>query len=73
MKKPYRVTAYREYGIARLNGHVVGNFCWYWQANVVSWIWHHLFGFSCNTWKANNETSNVEVSGRPHHETNKER
>ena len=59
MKKPYRVTAYREYGIARLNEHVVGNFCWYWQANVVSWIWHHLFGFSCNTWKANNETSNA--------------
>lgn len=57
-KKPYKVTAYRTYGIARLNPHVVGNYRWYWQANFVSWIWHYMFGFSCNTWKLEGAPTN---------------
>jgi hypothetical protein len=53
MKKTYQVTAYRQYGTARLNEHVVGNYRWYWQANFVSWLWYYIFGYSCNTWKLN--------------------
>lgn len=49
----YRVTAYREYGIAQYGYRVVGFYRWYWQANIISWIYHYIFGFSCNTWKKN--------------------
>lgn len=39
-------------------GHRIGPlygafFRWYWQANLASFIWHHLFGYQCNTWKFN--------------------
>lgn len=51
--KPWRVTRYAAHWYW---GHRTGpvyfaDFRWYWQANVVSFIWHHLFGYSCNTWK----------------------
>lgn len=47
----YRVTAYREYGIAQTGYRVVGYYRWYWQANIVSWMYFHILGMSCNTWK----------------------
>lgn len=50
---PWRVTRYRSHWYW---GHRIGPlygafFRWYWQANLVSFIWHHLFGYQCNTWK----------------------
>lgn len=49
-KGTYRVTAYHEYGIAQISRHHF-DFRWYWQANAVSFLLHHLLGYSCNTWK----------------------
>lgn len=53
--KPYRVTAYCRVGFdgAKIGEFVVGNFRWYWQANLVSWIFHNILGYGCNTWKKN--------------------
>lgn len=53
MNKPWRVTRYRAhwYWGYRIGPVWGANFRWYWQANVVSWIWHHLGGYSCNTWR----------------------
>jgi hypothetical protein len=51
--KPWRVTAHRlgYWGnVTRL--FVVGDFRWYWQANAVSWFYHHVLGYGCNTWRA---------------------
>lgn len=50
---PWRVTRYRAhwywgYRVGPVHGAF---FRWYWQANAVSFIWHHLLGYSCNTWK----------------------
>ena len=51
--KPYRVTAYRSYGIIRYKCITVGDYKYYWQANAVSWFYYHVLGFNCNTWKNN--------------------
>lgn len=51
--KPWRVTAYRthpRYGVV-WKCFLVGDYRWYWQANIVSFIYHHLFEYGCNTWK----------------------
>lgn len=46
-KKPYRVSFYRfEIGPS----YHAGDYRWYWQANLVSWVRHHLLGQGCNTW-----------------------
>lgn len=50
-KDTYRVDAWREYGIAKIRWRVVGYYRWYWQANMASFLVHHLRGFSCNTWR----------------------
>lgn len=63
---PWRVTRYRahQYWGYRI-GPVYGAFFrWYWQANMVSWIYHHLFGWSCNTWIRNAATKAAEEA--PH-------
>lgn len=46
--KPYRVTAYRYSWSPSL---LVGDYDYYWQANLISWWYRHLLGFGCNTWK----------------------
>lgn len=51
--KPWRVTAYRTAswgGVVEC--FVVGDYRWYWQANVMSWTYNFVFGYGCNTWKA---------------------
>lgn len=50
MDKPdtYKVARWQDYGIARIRYHEA-TFRWYWQANLYSWIFHHVFGCSCNT------------------------
>jgi hypothetical protein len=53
--KPWRVSRYRAHWYW---GYPVGpvevfDFRWYWQANIVSFLWHHIGGYSCNTWKRN--------------------
>lgn len=50
--RPYRVTAYRMVRARITRCVVVGDYRWYWQANAVSWFYHHVGGLSCNTWKA---------------------
>lgn len=52
--KPWRVTAYRShwYWGSVEECFVVGDYRWYWLANAVSFVWHHLLGYGCNTWKA---------------------
>lgn len=52
-EKPYRVTAYRYLRGVVHQCFVVGDYRYYWQANTISFIWHHLLGYGCNTWKAN--------------------
>ena len=52
--KPWRVTAYRSHwywGYVQ-QCFVVGDFRWYWLANVVSFVFHHVLRYGCNTWKA---------------------
>lgn len=46
----YRVTAYTDYGIARIY-NLEYHFRWYWQANLCSFLLHHVLGYSCNTWR----------------------
>jgi hypothetical protein len=53
--KPWRVTRYRAHWYW---GYPVGpvqvfDFRHYWQANAASFVWHHVFGYSCNTWRQN--------------------
>jgi hypothetical protein len=51
--RTFRVTAYRVHyywGYAT-KCFVVGDFRWYWLANLVSFICHHVFRYGCNTWK----------------------
>lgn len=50
--KPYRVTAYRTVRSSVVELGVVGDYRWYWQANLVNWFYHHFWGYGCNTWKA---------------------
>ena len=49
-KDTYKVTSYIDYEIAHINQET-RYFRWYWQANICSFLLHHLFGYSCNTWK----------------------
>lgn len=51
--KPYRVTAYCSL-INQGKSFLVGDYRWYWQANLISWWWHQL-GWGCNTWKKTTE------------------
>lgn len=51
-EKPYRVTVYRLVRSQVCNLRVHGDYKKYWQANLVSFILHHVFGFGCNTWVA---------------------
>lgn len=48
--KPYRVTAYLEMRARIIRCFVVGDYRHYWQANLVSWWYHHILGYGCNTW-----------------------
>lgn len=50
--KPWQVTRYRAhwYWGTRIGPVYGANFRWYWQANAVSWFWHHVLGWACNTW-----------------------
>ena len=50
--KPYRETVYRAYSLP-LPSRVVGDYRWYWQANLVSWFLHTFCGKGCHTWKTN--------------------
>lgn len=54
--KPWRVTAHRIVRARVTRCFVVGDYRWYWQANMVSFIYYHIWGFGCNTWKAKNQT-----------------
>jgi hypothetical protein len=51
--KPYRVVIYRRSYYWKPWECVtkVFDFRWYWQANMVSWFYHHILGYGCNTWK----------------------
>jgi hypothetical protein len=51
--KPWRVTRYAVhwYWGTPIGPTYEAHFRWYWQANIVSFIWHHFFNYSCNTWK----------------------
>ena len=49
--RPWRVTAYRTVRARVIRCFVVGDYRYYWQANTVSFVYHHIFGFGCNTWK----------------------
>lgn len=49
--RPWRVTAYRLARARVIRLSVVGDYRWYWQANLVSWVYHHIGGLGCNTWK----------------------
>ena len=51
-KDTYKVTSWLEYGTARIR-YREQNFRWYWQANMYSWMLHHILGYSCNTWRKN--------------------
>lgn len=51
-EKPYRVTAYQTLRGVVHKCFVVGDYRYYWQANLVSFFWHHVLGYGCNTWKA---------------------
>lgn len=53
--KPWRVSRYRAhwYWGYRIGLVYVADFRWYWQANTVSFICHHVFNWSCNTWRRN--------------------
>lgn len=48
----YKVTRFIPYGGAKTfyGEHF---FRWYWQANLCSFLLHHVLGYSCNTWKKN--------------------
>lgn len=48
--RPWRVTAYFMVRARIVHLRVVGDYRWYWQANFVSWCYHHIFGCGCNTW-----------------------
>lgn len=54
-ERPYRVTRYGAhwYWGYRITPVFEAFFRWYWQANLVSFWWHHWHGWSCNTWKKN--------------------
>jgi len=63
--KPYRVTRYKNHwywGFPLPSTYKEAHFRWYWQANAASFVWHYLFGYSCNTWKrkAGTETARVQ-------------
>jgi hypothetical protein len=48
--KPYKVTAYRHYGCAKIRAKE-RHFRYYWQANIWNWILYHVVGYEvCNTW-----------------------
>jgi len=49
--KPYRVTRYWEIRARQIGPTFEAFFRRYWQANLVSFLYHHLGGWSCNTWK----------------------
>lgn len=51
--KPWRVVRFRShwYWGYRQSLDYVANFRWYWQANLHSFLWHHLGGWSCNTYR----------------------
>ncbi len=51
----YKVTGHMDYGIAKIYPWK-RYFRWYWQANAWSWLMHHVMGYSCNTWKKNENT-----------------
>lgn len=55
--KPWRVSRYRAhwYWGYRIGPVYVADFRWYWQANAVSFIYHHFFNWSCNTWRRNDQ------------------
>jgi len=50
--RPWRVTGYRVIRARVVGLRVIGDYRWYWQANIVSFLCHHLLGMGCNTWKA---------------------
>jgi hypothetical protein len=54
--KPWRVTRYRAhpYWGTPVGPDYAADFRTYWQANAVSWFYHHILGWSCNTWKKRN-------------------
>jgi hypothetical protein len=56
-RKPFRVTAYRAVRGRITRCFIVGDFSYYWQANLISWVYHYVFGFGCNTWKASSESN----------------
>lgn len=46
--KPYRVSYYNfEIGPS----YHAGDFRYYWQANLVSWLRHHFLGQGVNIWR----------------------
>jgi hypothetical protein len=56
--KPWRVTIYRMHSTGYITQcRLVGDYRWYWQANTVSWFYHYILRYGCNTWKAKNESS----------------
>lgn len=57
--KPILVTRYRSHwSLGGRIGPIYGAFFRrYWTANIVSFIWHHFFGYNCNTWKRNDQTT----------------
>ena len=50
--RPYKVTAYKPSTVPTFT---VGDYHFYWEANLVSWVWHHILGYHCNTWKKDEE------------------
>ena len=57
--RPYRVTRYKAHwywGFPIAGTYRQAFFRRYWQANAVSFIYHHLFGYSCNTWRRKDGT-----------------
>jgi hypothetical protein len=63
--RPYRVTAYsiHWYWGNVTKCFVVGDYKYYWQANLVSWWYHHLLGYGCNTWRHEKEASDERQAG----------
>lgn len=55
--RPFRVTAHRMNRGVVYQCFVVGDYRYYWQANLISLFWHHVFGYGCNTWKASDARS----------------
>lgn len=58
---PWRVTAHvlhPRYEVVT-KCFIVGDYRWYWVANAVSFFYHHVLGYGCNTWKMENETAST--------------